>query len=1083
MQIKMFVLCSLLCLILAADSTITVSLLPNDPRAIEVRSVVVKKVKEGFHLAMNDKSFSEIMLPSSEAGKLIQIAFKVKDVSSLPGRFWIKFWDADGEQFHPPLKIRPKTKEVQEKNIIAFKTKELIRASWSKKGDGVVTAPIRRIHFGFSPDLESKGKTLNLILTSGTATYTAIESPCTSEKLEQLSSWELVEKEGAKGVFRKNPDGTFAFGKQNPEGYVLMKTTESFSLTEGISWVLHGEYRVQKQVPLGTILIFRFIPVGDDTPRVHTSLGRNWNTEFLLQNSYNRAWQELLVSLTPDKKNKQCYLALMMAGNPAVADVRNIVLNTKLPSYESYTTSPPEPRYSQEDVLQILKERKDTAFTIKQDAYSNTRIFADGKPITMSFYKTPRYSKYWKLEDFSAAGIDTAIIRIPINYSQVLKSIVKGKKNYDWQILDNIFYDSLRHNPKLNIILSLGLYEPYQGWGEANLSEIWTNKYGIRGRGNNCHLKFFHKDIHHKFSEKAYWWASYSSEKWKKDYAEIITDILQHIGKQPYAKALGGVMVSGGGDGQFQYRQDDFSEPSQEAFRNYLKNRYCDIETLNRSWKGSYLNFDNISVPVLERRSKMPYLNPGIQSSYREFQLYEGARLREFFASKIKAAAHKPILVFGYGLPDSYLANHLDLIPSLDVVITIISYPNRHVGRPYGNIAPETSYQIYKKIWLQELDFRSWRANIKNVFTRYTLGGEETPERWNSSHRKAVGLSLAKRYGWWYYALDYQGGQFFDDPRIMAEIKVAVNMEKKVRNLPYIHFRPDVAVVIGEFNDLFISESPHASHANLNALGNGTNFQAFMMETSGVPYDRVYLRDVLKYPELQEYKVYVFLHNSFISEKQRMQIKEILENKGRTIVWVYCTGYIDESGKTLAGMKQLTGFNYQTEEKYARSFAKIYSSDPLAEGVQPFMSFGDLRLTWQDPVKLNIWGAPCQHFSIQKADRILGLFGNGEIAGAYKEFPQWTSIALAEHMSLSNVLMNNIAAEAKAYRTGKSGHSINMNGNFVSIHPLFDDIYEFTLPVGAKVIKDAFSGEIIGYAPISKIPLQYGITRWFIMEK
>jgi hypothetical protein len=214
-----------------------------------------------------------------------------------------------------------------------------------------------------------------------------------------------------------------------------------------------------------------------------------------------------------------------------------------------------------------------------------------------------------------------------------------------------------------------------------------------------------------------------------------------------------------------------------------------------------------------------------------------------------------------------------------------------------------------------------------------------------------------------------------------------------------------------------------------------------------------------------------------------MKIKKFLKNKDRTIIWVYCTGYIDESGKTLAGMKQLTGFDYLTKEKYSRSFAKVNPKDPLMKGVQSFMSFGDLRLTWQDPVKLNIWGALCQHFSILKADRVLGRYGNGEIAGAYRKFPEWTSIALAEHMSLSNVLMNNIATKAEAYRTGKAGHSINMNGNFVSIHPLFDDTYEFTLPAGAKVIKDAFSGEVIGYAPKVNIPLQYGITRWFFLEK
>ncbi len=65
---------------------------------------------------------------------------------------------------------------------------------------------------------------------------------------------------------------------------------------------------------------------------------------------------------------------------------------------------------------------------------------------------------------------------------------------------------------------------------------------------------------------------------------------------------------------------------------------------------------------------------------------------------------------------------------------------------------------------------------------------------------------------------------------------------------------------------------------------------------------------------------------------------------------------------------------------------------------------------------------------------------------------------------------------------GKPGHNIVMNGNFVSIHALFDDEYEFLTPPGVKEVIDAESGKVIGTAPGVKLKLTCGKTLWLFMR-
>ena len=387
-------------------------------------------------------------------------------------------------------------------------------------------------------------------------------------------------------------------------------------------------------------------------------------------------------------------------------------------------------------------------------------------------------------------------------------------------------------------------------------------------------------------------------------------------------------------------------------------------------------------------------------------------------------------------------------------------------------------------MYFNELDLRSWRSNVPDELFARWLGQITEPEAWRSMHRKVLGPCFASRLGWWYHTLGYQWGRYFDAPEIMADIQKVGELYQRMRALPYRKFRPDVCVVADESNNYFIEAQPYAAYGSPNANGNGNGLQA-ALEVSGVPYDLVYLKDILTRPEFQDYKVYVFRHNLFISAAERRAVAALLKNRGRTLIWLYSSGYVDENGKNTANQRELTGFALATEEKYSRQRVYSVPEHPLNQGRREVMSYVDMGLCGQMPFGLKgIWGSPCQVFlpTDLKKSEIVAEDDAGRPAGGYREFPTWNSLLLTAPMSLTPELLNTVASRTGCYRTGKAGHSIAMNGNFVSIHPLYDDKYEFITPPGVAEVMDADTGKVVGRAPRVTLELTCGRTVWLFMR-
>jgi hypothetical protein len=373
------------------------------------------------------------------------------------------------------------------------------------------------------------------------------------------------------------------------------------------------------------------------------------------------------------------------------------------------------------------------------------------------------------------------------------------------------------------------------------------------------------------------------------------------------------------------------------------------------------------------------------------------------------------------------------------------------------------------KLLFTELDLRSntgeaWPTT--EVYLEWN-GAPKTSAEWRHIHRKVAGFSRAAGYADWYYDM----GQYFNDPEVHAEIGAQRRVAEKLVNTRRSSYRPDVCVVVTE------TDRHYLAHGEAVIPYDEVNFypQNLALAASGVPFEKHYLKDILARPALQDFKVYVFLQNAFLSLADRTAIRARLQKNDRTFVWVYNSGYVSEAGKSAAAMSDLVSIRIGIEEKPARRTMVMEVS-----GVKPFFGGTEMYFT------IFNWGAPgVQPFWVNdsSATPLARYAETQQLAAARKKQDGWTSIYIGAAQGLSDDLFNRIASEAGAYVAGSPGHQLNLNGEFASLHALHSGDYTLTLPPGRSRVLDADTGKILdrGVRQFT-LPVTAQQTYWFLFE-
>jgi hypothetical protein len=896
---------------------------------------------------------------------------------------------------------------------------------------------------------------------------------------EEPGGWRALVQDGAEGSLERVADlartGKYSYRmiKKNGVGYLQLRSERPVKVEAGKRYTFRAWFHAEDS-EFSTLLLLRIN--GDKADRLYyDSIDRSagYPSQSFLVNGNPGEWHKRVVHFQ-SSKDEEIYLNVVLYGNPATAWIDDLEFEETDFSLDG---TPGEKRvnyiYSKEDVYEVLKKREPASAVIK-----NNEFILNSRKTQPVMYKVEPYLDNHHLRrynEFVDSGVPLQFCVAGFSVSKNTLGVVLGPGKYDFDKLEGILMDALRFRPEANLIVEYSVYAPYNNWGEENPDECWLNAEGLRGYGVWGNLEGFSNDLSqvklrpHQTGWFKWWYPSYSSEKYRQDTIRAISDVTAMLMASPLGRAVAGFHISGGHDGQFQYREGDFSENSKRDFRQWLEKEYGDISTLNKAWKTSYRSFPEIGIPKDPVKESPLIRTPGATVDYRRFQNYTSWYLKNLFAAAVKKAAGKDVTVSCYGMPTAYECAEAVQMPDLDLFGDASWYPFRRPGYPIGANPPE-SYALHNKMWNFEMDTRTWTGGASNEVYDMWLGTARTPAAWTSTDRKMSGVSLAKNYSRWYYSMN----RYFDAPEIMNEIKATLEAGNRLTAMPVSGFRPDVCLVKSMSNHYYQKDGIMSKETT------SLPAQTFMFELSGVPYDTYYLEEVLANEQLQHYKVYIFMHNLLVTRTQQAEIDRLLKKDGKTLVWVFGAGYLDENGKSAGNIRRLTGIGVDTSDKAVRLTPVLTAADEWTRDVQPFQGIAELYHAMFQIKGMSSFVSFAQEFWVNDPEaKTLGTYReNGKTSMAVKKFPQWTSVYCAAPYSLTNRMIHRIAVNGGAFVCGKPGQSIFMNGNFISLHGIKPEKYEIALPPGKTKIIDLFTGREASRT----VEVEVGKTYWFAFE-
>jgi len=938
-----------------------------------------------------------------------------------------------------------------------------------------------------SPPIKMKKFTFLSLLSYSLFALPAIAQPnlASNPGFESTSDWQVAPQNEAAGNFRfdtsraRTGKQALKLTKTNGLGYMELRSAKPIRIEPNVSYTFRGWFHAE-DAPISSLLLFRIST--DGKKLAYNSIDRTagFKSQSLLINSPAGKWEERMVTYRSDKA-QDIYLHVVLWGNPSSVWLDDLELTSAKPT----AVSPPATfadTHDKEQVLEILEKRTNaTAQVVSKNGVPQLQVNNTAEPFI--FYKGMQPSeRNGDITAFGNAGVNLVSVAVQLGQSRYAyvpassKPIWGGKGQVNTDVVDEIILSVLRRNPQANIILELWAY-PYREWGDENPDEIVRNDKGQRGYGIWGNLTGYTDDLEKvgTSQNKAWWYPSYQSEKWRADSQAAFKTIAEHLKTSVYGKAVVGFFISGGQDLRFDPFFYDYSKPSERTFREWTLKKYGSVENVAKAWNQPLTSPEQIKVPHFEAQQMealKPYQTSGPLLDYREFKDEGSWSLRDGYARAVKEGIGKPVVALAYNSPISKY-----FLPSqyVDGSGAMTYYPYRNPGYSVGWF-PGDGYKYHQKMFLQEVDLRSYIGSRYPGIQQTWIGAGLTPETWDAIHRKMIGASLAQGSGWWYYDM----GRYFADAALHERIGQTYKVAKRLTTMPTPTRQADVCLIARDAPDPFLS-------GRFTAIDFGNDYQKMMLESSGVPLEKHYLEDVLANPNLQNFKVYIFQHLSSITQEQRRQIKEKLLNKNRTIVWMGDTGYISENGKSVQMMSQLIGMNIGTQEKYVRLNAQVSDTNsPLTKNVLPLQGAGEMLMEIFNSNKgPHSAAARYQPFWIE--DDTASVFGKyhetGQAAMATKRLPGWTSIYLAAPQALGPQLLHNIATQAGATIAGDAGQALHVNSNFASLHALKSGTYRLNLPIGKKRVLDAVSGKVLAENKTSySFPIKAQQTYWFLFE-
>ncbi|MDD4098560.1 MAG: beta-galactosidase, partial [Lentisphaeria bacterium] len=582
------------------------------------------------------------------------------------------------------------------------------------------------------------------------------------------------------------------------------------------------------------------------------------------------------------------------------------------------------------------------------------------------------------------------------------------------------------------------------------------------------------------------WWPSQYSEQAFLDAEQTVRDFLLELKQKPYAHIIAGIFICGGHDGQFMISYRDYSAPSLEQWRQFLRERYGSDAALAKSWNrpGATIDAAEILPDNPENASDEMFYSPTEHQAYADFKEFEDRQIwknPERFARLFKEIFGSDKLAMTWSMGGGWRKNFDYFFASkhLDAFVAQPSYEYRLPGSSGGFNMVAESYSRHGKLAISELDTRNWMRGVYNELMTMRIGTPGSADHFQTLVMKEAGRMVSRYHGYWFYDI---GGNAYRHPAVAEVIRTTRAAADWVfQQAGNDDFVPDVAVVFHQ--PTIYWEAPWVVGKG-NLASYLIDYQLYAMRLSGVPFSCYYLSDVMANPEFQKHKVYIFLNAFYLRESERAFIRDKLQGGGRTLVWNYAAGFLQEGGQSAARVSALTGMTVHLDDAPATQLTVPVPGDVLSRNLPPNMGVADVfekRFTLDGSPR---WKMAVRRFWVDDPEAVaLGKYHtDGKVAVAVKRFADWTSVYSAQVGGLDAELLANIAGTAGAYALTRPGLVVDMNGHFLSLHAFAGGAYRLRLPRRARVF-DVASGKVVAEdAEQVEISLPAQSSRWLLLQ-
>ncbi|HUS80725.1 MAG TPA: discoidin domain-containing protein, partial [Armatimonadota bacterium] len=659
-----------------------------------------------------------------------------------------------------------------------------------------------------------------------------------------------------------------------------------------------------------------------------------------------------------------------------------------------------------------------------RDLAGNPTLHINGEPVPPILWSSS-YGGYERFSEYSSTGVK--LFRVLLDGSAICAP-GEEEQYYPWWLaqVDRMMTAAVRIDPAIRLIPAVWM-DPSPQWLFDDPSEQM-----LGGRGSLV------IPLLASVSERGQVRPTFMSQAWRRDGAEGLRRLVEHMRAQPYAPSVIGVCLFAGRAGENywggnernifineqgrydsvpreQWEVGDFSMAARRTFRDFLMRKYGTNRNLQQAWRNDDVSFDDIIEPARFDREQVTNiltwadkpegagsvrdpLQPGVGTLPMDYyQCFAEAMIDSFDAwgRAVKQASDGRLITgcfYGYAIAQLYtavpgFAGHTAVARAgrsegLDFFVSPSEYNQaRRPGGPYWGLNIIDSLRLHNKLWICEQDTRTYLADhMPKTFTRHNT---------IAVMRRDAACALARGSGWWWYEFATgQGGagarEWFIDPEIESFASQIKRVYDYSLTLP--DRGPSAQIAIFYHGETLTAQDIFAPTAQINiAIGRYTLVDG--AQRIGAPFDLYNLADIPVLSErglLDQYRMCLLLNPFYLTSEERGWL-ELLKGGGRTLVWLWAPG-IAQVGEHLSPerVSEITGIpGIAALDAKATQVCRLTGADhPVLAGTQAGEELSVLPFppgaTWEK-FGNEVW--PIMHVSPAASAGDVAVLGNWVISG------------------------------------------------------------------------------------------------------